>query len=106
MRHLTWIAALVACALAGASLAVAFTHSGPAGPSGQRGPAGPPGKAPSVTRDRYGVCWDATYGGTGTGYNWVQTVTIDPPQISNGVYQCPQGETFVTIQPLPATPTP
>lgn len=97
------VAALVACVLAGAALAVSLAHAGPRGPAG---PQGPPGKAISVQQARYGVCW--TYSmftqnwSDGSSSTWVNGVNIEPPQISSGVYQCPQGETFVTIQPLPA----
>lgn len=107
MKHLTLVAALVACVLAGAALAVSLMHAGPSGPRGLRGAPGPPGRSVSVKQQHYGICWQSTSGGDGTGYYWVQSVSIDPPQISNGVYQCPQGETFVSIQPLPAsTPGP
>lgn len=106
MKHLPWIAAIVACILAGAALAVALTHSGPTGLAGPAGPAGPPGRAVSVQQARYGVCWSyTTFTRTytdGSSDTWVSTISVDPPQVSNGVYQCPQGETFVTIQPLPA----
>lgn len=107
MKHLAWIAALVACALAGAALAVALVHAGPPGRPGARGPAGPPGprgQAVTARQSRYGVCWSYTTQTSSDGTaTWVTGVTVDSPQISNGVYQCPQGETFTTIQPLPVS---
>lgn len=104
------VAALFACMLAGAALAVSLMHSGPAGrtgPPGPTGPAGPqgnPGK--SAQQSRFGICWVQNIQDSG-GVVYVSGMSIDPAQIVSGVYQCPQGETFVSIVPAPAsTPTP
>jgi hypothetical protein len=37
------------------------------------------------------------------GYPAVETIQIDQPVKSNGVYTCPSGETFVPVVPGPAT---
>jgi hypothetical protein len=102
VKHLTWIAALVACVLAGAALAVALAHGGP---RGLPGPAGKPGV--SAAQSRFGICWNApvnqTLAGIGAGYAAVAYVSIDQAVYAHGVYTCPQGETFVSIVPGPAS---
>lgn len=93
------IASAVACVLAGAALAVSLTHSGPRGPEGPRGPqgqAGNPGKAAQVAR--LGICWSDAYQDSG-GLSWIDSLSIDQPILSNGVYTCPQGDTFVSTVP-------
>ena len=100
MKHLAWIAAIVACILAGAAFTVSLTHSGPRGVMGPQGIQGIPGRVANVQQARYGICWTEAVQ-LSNGVTFVSSVDIEPPQISNGVYQCPQGETFVTIQPLP-----
>ena len=93
-----------ATALASAALSVSLLHAGPAGkpgppgPRGAPGPAGAPGKPASATRERFGVCWEADYQ-TQNGVTWINSVIITPAQISNGVYECPQGETFTSVVP-------
>lgn len=103
----TKVMSAVACALAGAALAVSLIHHGPAGPPGARGPRGSAGAqgnaGKSAAESRLGVCWEASNftqtWADGSSSNWVSSVTIDQPQLSNGVYVCPQGETFVSIVP-------
>jgi hypothetical protein len=99
------VVSVVAAVVAGAALAVSLLHLGPAGPRGGPGPRGPAGKAASAGRERLGVCWSApvftqTWADGSASY-WVSSVTIDPAQITDGVYQCPQGETFTSIMPAP-----
>ncbi len=49
-----------------------------------------------------GVCWNANYQTSSDGSTaWVSGISISPAQIQNGVYQCPSGETFVSIVPQP-----
>lgn len=93
-----------------AALYISLTHSGPIGPTGamgmrgftgSQGPMGPPGKQANAIQLRYGICWTTSYDPT---YLVVSNVTISSPQINNGVYQCPQNETFVSIQPGPLPP--
>ena len=105
------VASIVACVLAGMALAVSLTHSGPRGydgPPGPQGPAGPRGATgsagTSATQQRLGICWTATASSPllTAGYEAVQYVSVDQAIYSNGVYTCPQGETFVSIVPGPA----
>lgn len=93
------VVSVVAAMLAGAALAVSLLHAGPAGRSGAAGPPGPAGKAASATRARYGICWVENFQ-TNSDITWISSVSIDPAQLADGVYQCPQGETFVSIVPL------
>ena len=90
-----------ACVLAGAALAFSLTHTGPRGPQGPTGPQGHTGKAAQASR--FGVCWEAPAftqdWADGSSDTWVSYVSIDQPQLQNGVYACPQGETFVSIVP-------
>jgi hypothetical protein len=100
------IAALVACILAGAALAVTLLHGGPRGLAGPAGPQGRTGKAGvSATQSRFGICWIApvnqTLAGIGAGYAAVAYVSIDQAIYDHGVYTCPQGDTFVSIVPGP-----
>lgn len=101
------VASIAAVVLSVAALAVAVTHQGPRGLDGPRGPqgtAGNPGR--SAQTSRFGICWSApvfTYdAGAGSSYNWVSSVSIDAPVLSNGVFTCPQGDTFTSIVPQPA----
>ncbi len=98
---ITKIAAAVAAILAAAAVAVALTHGGPAGPRGPQGAPGNAGKAAQTAR--LGICWsDSVFTQTwadGSSSSWVNGVSLDQPQLSNGVYTCPQGETFVSIVP-------
>lgn len=103
------VPSIVACAISAAALAATLTHHGPAGPPGPRGatgPAGAAGRNADPTRYRYGVCWTEYTSTSGT-VSWVTSVDIEPAQIVSGVYQCPQGMTFVSIvpQPLPTSPS-
>lgn len=104
MRYFTATAAIMACVLAGSALGVSLTREGPPGPPGPRGPGGQSGKVAQA--DRLGVCWTAPpftqYWENGSSSTWVGAVSIDPPQVSNGVYVCPPGETFTSIVPHPA----
>jgi hypothetical protein len=99
------IASTIAAVLAGAALAAALTNTGPTGPRGLTGSQGQAGKNISQTAQsaRLGVCWDATYGNTSDGISYVETVTVAPPVISGGVYQCGQGLAFVTVVPQAST---
>jgi hypothetical protein len=102
VKRLTAIAALLACALSGAALAVSLMHAGPRGPIGPTGPAGPRGRPASATQQRYGVCWEqATQTSTDGSVSWITGIDVSSPQLVSGVYQCPQGETFVSIVPIP-----
>lgn len=92
------VVSVIAAMLAGAALAVSLLHAGPAGRAGTPGPPGPAGKAAAAVRLRYGVCWIANYQTSG-GLTWVDSLSIDSAQVTDGVYQCPQGETFVSIVP-------
>lgn len=108
IERLTLVGAL---ALAVAALALSLTHAGPAGragpagPRGATGPAGTAGRNADPARYRYGVCW-TDYTTTSGTVTWVTSVDIEPAQVVSGVYQCPQGETFVSIvpQPIPGLP--
>jgi hypothetical protein len=96
------VAGSAACVLAGAALAVSLMHAGPAGPRGAAGPRGTAGQ--DAARARYGVCWSyATQASADGSVSWVTSVSIDPAQLASGVYQCPMGETFVSIVPAPAS---
>ena len=102
------VASLVAAILAGAALAVSVLHAGPRGLPGRQGATGSqgqPGKAASATQERFGICWSETTftqdWSNGSSSTWVNGVSIDSAQIMSGVYQCPQGETFVSIVPAP-----
>ncbi len=95
----------VACILTGAALAVSLLHAGPTGPRGFQGPAGPQGNAGKAAQTaRLGLCWSESLQDNG-GVTWVNGVSIDQPVLQDGVYTCPQGDTFVSIVPQPsATP--
>lgn len=113
---LTRVAAGLGVALGGAALAVSLTHAGPVGPAGVAGrngavgPAGPPGPAGATGQAaqtaRLGVCWNAPLftqnWADGTSDTWVSSVSLDAPQLTNGVYTCPQGEQFVSVVPQDA----
>jgi hypothetical protein len=111
MRFAERAVTVAAVALAAAALAVSVLHAGPAGPRGSQGPAGPQGQTgrqgdPGRTAQtsRFGVCWTySTQTGSDGVTTWVTSVDISAPQLVAGVYQCPQGETFVSIVPQPAT---
>ena len=94
---------LVACLLAGAALGVSMAHAGPRGPQGPAGPRGPQGPTAQFRAQRLGVCWSSSDftqdWADGTSDTWVSSVSLDQPQLANGVYQCPQGETFVPVVP-------
>lgn len=98
------LVALGAAVLAAVALAVSLTHHGPAGATGPAGPRGATGQAgqagKAATAARLGICWQAQQT-NGNGAVWVQYVSIDPAQLSDGVYQCPSGEQFVSIVPTP-----
>ena len=99
MKSLTAVCAVLACVLAGAALAVSLTRSGPAGSAGPPGPAGPQGNAGKAAQTaRLGLCWSESFQDSGT-TTWVDGVSIDQPILSDGVYTCPQGDTFVSIVP-------
>ena len=96
--------AAFACALAGAALAVALLHAGPRGTAGAPGRQGPQGNAGAAAQTaRLGICWsDSVFTQTwadGSSSTWVNGVSLDQPQLTNGVYTCPPGETFVSIVP-------
>jgi ABC-type Na+ efflux pump permease subunit len=47
-----------------------------------------------------GICWDASYGTTSENDGpYAESVDVESPIVSNGVYSCPQGDTYVTIVP-------
>jgi hypothetical protein len=98
------ILSAAACALAGAALAVSLLHAGPRGPQGpvgSRGPAGPQGNAGKAAQTaRLGLCWSESFQNSGT-VTWVDGISLDQPVLSDGVYTCPQGDTFVSIVPQP-----
>ena len=100
------IASTTAAVLAGAALAAALTHSGPAGIRGAQGPAGQAGKTVSITSQaastaRFGVCWGDTWGTTSGGTSYVTTVSLASPVLADGVFECPQGLTFTSVVPEP-----
>lgn len=45
---------------------------------------------------RLGVCWSSTQDGNTFD---VQSISLSSPVLSNGVYQCPSGENFVSVVP-------
>jgi hypothetical protein len=95
---------LGALVLAGAALAVSLTHHGPAGARGLQGIQGPPGKTGATGQQaqtaRLGICWSTTTSQDSYSSSWyVDSVDVSSPQIVGGVYQCPQGDTFVTVVP-------
>ena len=96
----------VACMLAGAALAVSLTHTGPRGPQGAAGARGPQGRAgdpgKSAQSARLGICWSEA-SQYNNGVSWIDAISIDQPVLSNGVYTCPQGDTFVSIVPQAAS---
>lgn len=101
------VASIAAVLLSVTALAVSLTRAGlrgPEGPAGPPGVAGNPGK--SAQTSRFGICWNApifTYDtGAGNSYNWVSSMSIDTPVLSDGVFTCPQGDTFTSIVPQPA----
>jgi hypothetical protein len=65
-------------------------------------PLDPPGKAVQAQQQRYGICWQADYQ-TQNGATWAYLIDISAPEVEDGVHQCSQGETFVSIVPEPAT---
>ena len=94
-------ASIAAAILAAAALVVALTHAGPRGATGAPGLRGNTGKAAQTAR--LGICWsDSIFTQTwadGSSSTWVNGVSLDQPELSNGVYICPAGETFVSIVP-------
>ena len=49
---------------------------------------------------RLGVCYSFTSGYTDNNGNWVQSsLSMNPPEDNNGVYDCPNGETFASVVP-------
>ena len=99
MKAFTAVCAVLACLLSGAALAVSLLHVGPAGPRGRQGPSGPQGNAGRAAQTaRLGLCWSESVQDNG-GVAWVDSVSIDQPVLSSGVYTCPQGDTFVSIVP-------
>ena len=49
---------------------------------------------------RLGVCYDFTPGYTDNNGNWVQSsLYMNSPEDNNGVYDCPNGETFASVVP-------
>ncbi len=50
-----------------------------------------------------GVCVSVDFGGSGTGYTWVQDVDIYTPTLTNGTQSCPSG-TFTPVSASPAPP--
>lgn len=99
------ILCIIACAVAGAALGVALGHAGargPQGPPGARGATGSVGKAAQVAR--LGICWNDT-----STYSDIEqqviinSLEIDPPVVQDGVYTCPNGDSFVSVVPNPAT---
>jgi hypothetical protein len=99
--RLAAVASVIACILAGAALAMSLLHAGPAGPQGPAGAQGPSGRpGTSAAQNRFGVCWQY-FTQTSDNLTWVTSVTIDQAIYADGVYQCPQGETFVSIVPGP-----
>lgn len=102
MKAFTVVCAVLACVLSGAALAVSLTHAGPTGPRGPLGPVGPQGNAGKAAQTaRLGLCWSESFQNSGS-VTWVDGVSIDQPVLSDGVYTCPQGDTFVSIVPQPA----
>jgi hypothetical protein len=99
---LNTIASLVACILASAALMAALTHTGPRGITGPQGGQGVAGKTgdsgPSAVSEHLGICWSSSTQ-SGYGLSWIDSVWIQSPQISNGVFQCANGETYVPIMP-------
>jgi hypothetical protein len=112
VKAFTAACAVFACLLSGAALAVSLTHPGPRGAQGPPGRQGDAGTAAQTAR--LGICWsDSIFTQTwadGSASTWVNGVSLDQPVLSNGVYTCPQGETFVSIVPQPTqagtSPTP
>lgn len=98
---ITKIVLIGAAVLAAAALAISLTHAGPRGARGAPGPQGNAGAAAQTAR--LGICWsDSIFTQTwadGSSSTWVNGVSLDQPQLSNGVYTCPPGETFVSIVP-------
>jgi len=98
LTMITKIASITAAILAVAALVVALTH---AGPRGATGPQGNTGQAAQTAR--LGICWsDSVFTQTwadSSSSTWVNGVSLDQPRLSNGVYTCPAGETFVSIVP-------
>jgi hypothetical protein len=96
------VASTVACVLAGAALAASLTHTGPRGMTGPQGTAGAAGRTGnpglSAVTAHLGICWTTTTQ-TSDETSWINSVMVQSPQITNGVYQCPDGETFVPIVP-------
>ena len=45
---------------------------------------------------RLGVCWSSTQDSTTFD---IQSIQLSSPVVSGGVYQCPSGETFVSVVP-------
>jgi hypothetical protein len=102
------IVSVCAVGAAVAAITVSFLHTsqrGPTGPQGRAGPQGSIGKSAQLSR--LGICWSApaspslaSDGVSGVGYVDIESAILD-----NGVYTCPQGDTFVSVVPQPsATP--
>jgi hypothetical protein len=51
---------------------------------------------------RLGICWSASYQ-SNNGISWIDSMTVDQAVSTNGVYTCPQGDTFVSVVPQPST---
>jgi hypothetical protein len=99
------VCTVLACALSGAALAVSLMHVGPAGPRGPQGPAGSQGNAGKAAHTaRLGICWNQVTSPqlSGLGYTAVEYVSIDQATYADGVYACPQGDSFVSIVPQPS----
>jgi hypothetical protein len=48
-----------------------------------------------------GICYSVNYT-NGNGVEWVSDVVITPPTVDNGVYECDNGETYVSVTPAAA----
>jgi|SRR5579859_738855 len=99
------IASLVALGLAAFATVLSIFHGGPPGQQGPRGPVGPQGNAGKAAQlARLGICWEATDSTSlqALSYDAIAYMDIEPAIVSDGVYTCPQGMTFVSVVPGPA----
>ncbi len=49
---------------------------------------------------RLGICYNFTPGYAESRNNWIQSsLSMNPPEDNNGVYDCPSGETFASVVP-------
>ena len=48
-----------------------------------------------------GICYNVNYS-DGDGVDWVSSVAITPPNVDNGVYECENGATYVSVTPTAA----